>query len=129
VTTQTQLERARAFTEAFRANGVEGLIPFMRPDVDIQSAPGWAGKPQYLGHEGARELALEWTESFQDYGWSDADVEELDEDRVAAMFRHHGRTREGVPIDGPLAAVLEFDGDLVGRLRFFFTWEEAREAA
>jgi hypothetical protein len=42
---------------------------------------------------------------------------------------HRGRTRDGVPIDGPLAAVFEVTDGLVNKVKFFFTWEEAREAA
>ncbi len=127
--TQTQqLELARAFIEAFRSGGVEELLRHSTSDVEIHSAPGWAGKPFYLGHDGGRELAAEWTESFQEYGWGPATYEQPDERRVLAFFRHHGRTREGIPIDGPLAALLELDGDKVGTVRFFFTWEEARAA-
>ena len=48
---------------------------------------------------------------------------------MTARFRHRGRTREGVPIDAPLAGVFEVTDGLVGKVRFFFTWEEAVEAA
>jgi ketosteroid isomerase-like protein len=128
MTTQTQLEVAEAFIEAFRSGGVEELLQYATSDVEIHSAPGWAGKPLYLGHDGGRELAAEWTESFQEYGWKPATYEEVDGRRVLAFFGHHGRTREGIPIDGPLAALLELDGDKVGTVRFFFTWDEARAA-
>jgi len=47
-------------------------MPYLKPILAIHSAPGWAGKPLFLGHAGARELAAEWTEIFDEYGWSDA---------------------------------------------------------
>lgn len=126
MTTQTQVETARTCVDAFREQGIEAVLPYMKGDVMVHSAPGWAGKPFFKGHDGLRELAAEWTEIFDEYGWSEASYEELGDDRVAALFRHFGRTRDGIPIDAPLAAVFEYDGDLVGCMRFFFTWEEAR---
>ena len=53
----------------------------------------------------------------------------LDERKAVLLGHHSGRSRAGVPIEGRISAVFESDGELIKRIRFFFTWEEALVAA
>lgn len=129
MTTLTDAEVVAAFMDSFNERGVDGASEWVTSGVEMHSAPGWAGKPLYIGVDGARELAAEWTESFDEYEWVPGRFEEVRGGCVTALFRHRGRTRDGVRIDAPLAAVFEVTDGLVDRVRFFFTWEEALEAA
>jgi hypothetical protein len=117
--------------DAFHREGAEAVLPYLAGDVVWHSAPGWAGKEVYRGHDGVRELIAEWTENFVDDRWDlPQEPEELADGRVLLLNRHRGRTREGVVVDAPLASVWTFgDDDLITEVRSFFTWEEALEAA
>jgi ketosteroid isomerase-like protein len=114
--------------DAFNEGGVDGAVDYVTPDFEMHSAPGWPGKQLYVGYDGARELAAEWMESFDEYQWVPGRIEEMPGDRVTALFRHRGRTRDGVPIDAPLAGVFEVTDGLITKVKWFFTWEEALEA-
>jgi hypothetical protein len=129
LTNLTDAQVVAAFMDAFNERGVDGASEWVTSGVEMHSAPGWAGKPLYIGVDGARELATEWTESFDEYQWVPDRFEEVPGGRVMALFRHRGRTRDGVPIDAPLAAVFQVTDNLVDKVKFFFTWEEALEAA
>ena len=128
----TQPGRAQvvaASIEAFNARGDQAVIPFLAEDVVWHSAPGWAGKMLYRGHHGVLELIAEWTENFVDYKWISVDVRELDDGRVLVLNWHKGRTRDGVPVDSPLASIWALRDDKVVEVWSYFTWEEALEAA
>ena len=122
-------EIVRSSVEAFNRDGGQAVLPYLSEDVVWHSAPGWAGRPVYRGHEGALELIAEWTENFVDYEWELGTLAELEDGRVLLLNRHKGRTRDGVPVDAPLGSIWELEGDRVSSVRFVFTWEEAREAA
>jgi ketosteroid isomerase-like protein len=121
----------REAIDAFHREGAEAVIPYLAEDIVWYSAPGWAGKQVYQGHDGARELIAEWTENFVDYRWDlPRPPEELDDGRVLLLNRHTGKTREGVAVDAPLASLWTFrDDDLIAEVRSYFTWEEALAAA
>ena len=121
MTNLTDVQVVTAFMEAFNERGVDGADEWVTSEVELHSAPGWAGKPLYVGIDGAHELAAEWTESFDEYQWVPGRFEEVFGGCVTALFRHRGRTRDGVPIDGPLAAVFEVTDGLVNKVKFFFT--------
>ena len=125
----TATDLARAFFDAFNNEGIEAAIKYLAADVDAYAAPGWAGKPLYQGHDGARELAAEWRDNFEDYLWQPDQTVVLDERKAVLLGHHSGRSRAGVPIEGRISAVFESDGELIKRIRFFFTWEEALVAA
>jgi hypothetical protein len=116
--------------DAFHRSGAEAVLPYLTEDVVWYSAPGWAGKEVYRGHDGVRELIAEWTENFVDYRWDlPHPPEQLDDGRVLLLNRHLGKTREGVLVDAPLGSVWVFREDLVVEVRSFFTWEETLAAA
>jgi hypothetical protein len=117
--------------DAFHREGAEGVLRSLTEGVVWYSAPGWAGKEVYRGHEGVRELIAEWTENFVDYRWDVPHPPELLGDgRVMLLNRHRGKTREGVAVDAPLGSLWTFrDDDLVVEVRSYFTWEETVEAA
>ena len=128
----TESPRAEIVAEcyaAFNREGAPAVLRYVTHDTVWYSAPGWAGKPVFRGQAGVLELIAEWTENFVDYQWEPAVPEELSDGRVLLLNRHKGRTRDGVSVDAPLGSVWELEGDLIATVRFFFTWEEALEAA
>jgi ketosteroid isomerase-like protein len=122
---------ALTFFDAFNRGGTDAADQYLAPDVIFYSAPGWAGDPVYEGIPGARALAREWTDHFDDYQWVPSESHEVDERRAVLLANHSGRTRAGVPIEGKVAALFTVDpeADKITEIRFFFSWEEALEAA
>jgi ketosteroid isomerase-like protein len=104
------------------------VLRFFAEDVVWHSAPGWAGKMHFHGHDGVLELIAEWTENFVDYKWVEVDARELHDGRVLVLNRHKGRTRDGVAVDAPLASIYALRGDKIVEVWSYFTWEEALEA-
>jgi len=129
VTPSCRAETVAASIEAFNARGARAVLPFVAEDVEWHSAPGWAGKMLYRGHDGVLELIAEWTENFVDYKWVSVDVRELEDGRVLVLNRHKGRTRDGVLVDAPLASIWALRDDKVVGIWSYFTWKEARAAA
>jgi ketosteroid isomerase-like protein len=114
--------------EAFNRGGIEAMLEYHGEDLVWYAAPGWPGQDVYRGHHGARALAREWTESFDEYHWDLHEAAERN-GRVLILGTHRGRSRDGVWVDQPAAAVSDVGPD--GRLtvtRFFFDWDEARAA-
>ncbi|MGH2978013.1 MAG: nuclear transport factor 2 family protein [Solirubrobacterales bacterium] len=127
--TVSAVELANAFFDAFNREGIESALRYAVPDGTWHAAPGWAGKPVYRGGAGARELAGEWTEQFDHYRWMPDRSIELSERRALLLAHHSGRTRAGVPIEGKVAGLFEVEGGRIKEIWFFFSWEEALEAA
>ena len=121
-------ELAGEFFDTFNRRGVDASEHYLAPDVVFYSAPGWTGDPVYEGHAGARALAAEWIEQFEDYQWVPAESYDVDDHRAVLLANHSGRTRAGVPIEGKVAGVFTVDDGLITEIRFFFAWEEALEA-
>jgi hypothetical protein len=82
------------------------------------------------GHDGFRKLAAVWSESTEDGALDVHEVRDL-HDRVLILAEFTGRARDtGEPSRqrfGVVNSDLRSDGK-VGAVRFFLTWQEAREA-
>ncbi len=117
--------------EAFNRDGIEAALPFMSQDVVWHSFPEWPGAEKYEGWDGVRQLALEWTENFDEYRW---DVDEVHERAggILVLAHHHGRSvGAGMPISQRVGGWFTTfdDEDRTGEAWFFVSWEEARELA
>jgi hypothetical protein len=53
---------ARAGIEAFRRDGVEGMLPYLAEDVVWEEDRGWPDAQTWHGHEGVRA-------TFRDRAW------------------------------------------------------------
>ena len=91
--------------------------------------PAGQASPCTHGHEGGRELAAEWSDNFEDYLWRPDQTVVLDERKAVLLGTPQRPVASRVPIEGRISAVFESDGELIKRIRFFFTWEEALVAA
>jgi hypothetical protein len=110
---------------------IEAFLEFYAEDVVCHPAPGWIeGDGVCYGHEGFRRLAAVWSESIDDGALEVHEVRDL-RDRVLVLAEFTGRSRgSGEPRSQRFGAVnsdLRSDGR-VGEVRFFLTWQEARDA-
>ena len=59
-----------------------GLVALLRPRRGAPHAPEWLDQSVYRGHEGLREVLHLWTESFDEYHWSQERLIDGDADMV-----------------------------------------------
>jgi len=128
---QDNVERIRAMFEGFNRDGFEAALPYIAPDAVWYPFPEWPGPAEYHGLDGARQLASEWTENFDDYRWV---LDELIDkgDAVVVLAHHTGRIKgAGTPVEHRVAGVLtDFDDEgRTAKAWYFLSWEEALEAA
>src|SRR5438874_1037128 len=110
---------------------IEAFLEFYAEDVVCYPARGWIeGDRLCHGHDGFRGLAEVWTENIDDGALEVHEVRDL-RDRVLVLAEFTGRSRSsGEPRSQRFGAVnsdLRGDGR-VGEVRFYLTWQEARDA-
>ena len=124
------MEIVRRAAEAFKAGGVEALVPFLAPGAVLHPAPEWIEAPEYHGPDGLRALVSVWTDYFDEWVW---EIHELRDagDRVVALIEHGGKIKgTDTPLHQPMGIIYsDFRGGQIGGARFFQTWREALEAA
>jgi ketosteroid isomerase-like protein len=89
----------------------------------------WPEDAVYSGHDGIRRVDALLADSFDEYHW---DVERLidSSECVIGLYRARGRIKDGGAwLEQPVGAVYDFRGDKILRVRTYFTWQEALEAA
>jgi ketosteroid isomerase-like protein len=122
-------EVVRGALETFNREGVEAALAYFDPEVEWLGPPEWLEKHLYKGHDGIREIATVWAESFQEFR---LDLEELIDagDRVVALVYQRGRIKGGgTRIEQRIGYNWEVRNGKGVRVQVYFSWEEARRAA
>jgi ketosteroid isomerase-like protein len=125
---QEDLELVRQMNRAFNERRPE-WVDYYTSDAEVRVPPGWLEDRVFSGHEGIEEVAGLWTQSVSEYRW---DIEELLDagDCVVGLFRFSSRINSADRwIAPPLGAVFTMREGKVARVRTYFSWSEAREAA
>lgn len=120
-------------TEAFNRRDVEGLIEELDAEIEwtdalLQVLLG--GEEQtYHGHEGVRDLMREQDKLFSEFSTEYSEVRERGDKMVAVgIWRTRGRS-SGVPMETPVATLIEFKGAKAIRLRTYLDPDEGLESA
>jgi hypothetical protein len=122
--------RIQLIEELNRAfNAREDWSRFYDTEVELHTPPEWLDQSVYRGHEGLREVLNLWTESFDEYQWSQERLIEGD-DAIVGLYHQRGRIK-GVDswIEQAIGCVYRFRGDKVSRLDVFFSWDAAIAAS
>ena len=119
-------------TEAFNRRDVEAVL------VELDAEIEWHDAFQVLlggeattfhGHTGFRELMREQDELFAEFAVEYSEAREVGDKLVAiGVLRARGK-QSGVPIESPLATVVEFKNGKGIRVRTYLDPDEAVEAA
>lgn len=100
------VEIVRRGYEAFREDGVEGILPFLDPGIEWHMSAAFTQAPRvYYGHDGVRKVFAFFEERIQELG---AEPHEFIDagDRVIVPLRMSGRLREtGEPVAYELVQV------------------------
>lgn len=119
----------RRTIEAFNREGVEAALAYMDPAIEWVVPPDWLEDSPYNGHDGIRKIASLWDENFDEYR---LDLERaLDAgDHVVALVIQHGRIKgSGDQVQQRIGFDWEVRGGKGVRVRVYFSWEDALEAA
>ncbi len=118
--------------EAFNTGGIEAMLPFLAPDVVYYPppAPRWIEDAEYRGHAAIRKLSAMWTDNFDNFANEVQEARDTGE-RVLVLYEQVGRIKgsDRVVRQQVGAVFSDFRDGRIGKGRFFFTHEEALEAA
>jgi hypothetical protein len=114
----------------FNRGGFEAMAWAVHPEVECVPFAGWPGPSIYHGLDGWSELAAEWTENFDEYGFDFDSVVSIDGGALA-LVTARGRIKGEVDwISMPLAALLcDYEDGRARSVRWFRSWDQGREAA
>ena len=116
--------------EAFNADGVDGILPFIHPDFVATTPPELASEPDtYRGHDGVRRWFDSFYEAMDEIRWEPHEFHEVG-DRVIADFtlKARGKTT-GLEFGQHAVMVWELrDGKAIG-VDLYPTLDEAMAAA
>jgi ketosteroid isomerase-like protein len=124
-------ELARRTFEALATGGVDAMLEFVDPGFVMETPAGMAAEPQrYEGHEGVRLWFAQFYEVMDEVKLEPGEIEDLGDDRVLVTLtiRARGQT-SGIETDQKALTVASLRDDLLVRIDFFFTEEEARASA
>jgi ketosteroid isomerase-like protein len=97
---------------AYESNGVEGIIPFLDPDVEWRNPPDSPIAGVFEGHDGVREWQRLADEVFAELRFRPHEIEEAPDGRVLAICTAEVRGRGSeVAMEVPFAHVIEVRGD------------------
>jgi ketosteroid isomerase-like protein len=125
------LEIIKRGLEAFNAEGVDGLLPYIDPEFEATTPPNLASEPDtYRGHDGIRRWFDSFYEVMDDIRWEMHGVERQVGEKVVVQFtlRARGKT---TGLDFGQDAVMVWtlrDGRAI-RVELFETVDEALAAA
>jgi ketosteroid isomerase-like protein len=115
--------------EAFNRGGVDAALHYLDPDIEWWGPPEWLEERLYRGHDGVRQLASFWTQTFDEYR---IDLDEASEsgNTVLALCHQRGRMKgSGDQIEEPIAYIWEVHNEKATRVDVYFSWEAAVDAA
>jgi ketosteroid isomerase-like protein len=113
--TSEAMEVARRGYEAYEAEGIEGILPFLDPGVEWRNPPDSPVAGVFHGHEGVREWSSLTEQVFAELRFRPEQLIEAPDGRVLAICTAYVRGRESeVTMEVPFAHVIEVrDGKAV----------------
>jgi ketosteroid isomerase-like protein len=127
----SNLEIIRSGLEAFNAEGVDGLLPYIHPEFEATTPPNLASEPDtYRGHAGVRRWFESFYEVMDDIRWDAHGFERQVGEKVVVQFTLRARGRTTGLVFGQDAVMVWTlrDGKAV-RVELFETVDEAMAAA
>jgi ketosteroid isomerase-like protein len=127
---QGNVEIVRRLYKAVNSEGLEAVVPFMSPDVEVVPPPDWPEASAARGLEQVQHLARQWIESFEDFTVDLERIVEPGGDRVVAFVYDRGRIKgSDAEIDARLIHVWTLAAGKVVRWEVFTDETQALEAA
>lgn len=128
---QDKLELAKQVVDAYNRRDVDAMFAeFVTPDFEWWPALRRAYEGGcYQGREGVERFAADTRENWEELQTIAEEFRDLG-GRVLVLGRQVGRGKgSGAQVDAPLAAIFDFRGDRIWRLRAYFDRAEGLRAA
>jgi uncharacterized protein len=124
------LEIVQRGIEAFNAQGVEGIIPFIDPEFEATTPPDLASEPDtYRGHDGIRRWFDSFFEVMDEIRWDAREFHEAGEKVVVEFtLRARGKTT-GLSFGQDAVMVWTLRNGKAVRVDLYPTLDEALAAA
>jgi len=118
----------RAFTRAFNAGDVEGVIAVCDPEVEFQSTFAAVGGAIYRGHDGIRQWHRDLEETWGKEIRSDLETLYEVGERMLVFTVLHGRGEQsGAEVDLPAAMVIRLQNGVLHDFRGYSHRDDALE--
>jgi ketosteroid isomerase-like protein len=125
---QENVERARAFIEAYNRRDFDAAVEDFDPQIDWV-LPARQSSDNCRGPDEVKEFWRSIDETFDEF-WLDPQEFVDAGDRIATRLRHAGRSKIGIEIDTELYhQVATFKDGRIVRMEYFAEWDEALAAA
>jgi ketosteroid isomerase-like protein len=127
---EENVEVARRGYEAFRRDGLEGLMPFLDEEIEWRNPEDSPIAGVWHGHTGVREWFKQATEAFGEMTFAPDEFREASEDRVLVLLHFGLRgAGSGVQMDVPFAHLIDIKAGHVTALRMYSDQRKALAAA
>ena len=125
------VELARRTFAALAEDGIDAMLEYVHPEFEMETPAGLAAEPQrYEGREGVRLWFEQFYEVMDEVEVVPDEIEELADGRVLVALKMTARGQaSGIEVDQKAQTVATLRDDLLIRLDFYFTEEEARASA
>ena len=127
---QENVELVRQGYEAWNRGDLEWQLDHIAPDHEFQTAQLFPDtEAVYRGRRGWRQFWNTFREPWETLLVEVQRIEPIGEDRVLALYRFHGRGRDGVEVALEYANLITIENGLATRNVAFADWDQALEAA
>ena len=126
---QQEVEFARRAYEAWNEGGAESIKPYLAEDVEFHDPPDLPDGRVVRGRAAVAAYLASQTEVIGEMKFTIVDVEERERSVILRMKLDVEGAGSGVVLPGELNQVVEVADGRLGRVRGFFSWAEACEAA
>jgi ketosteroid isomerase-like protein len=127
---EKNVEIVRRAYEAWNRGDLDWQLEHITPDYEFRTAQLFPDtEAVYRGRGGLRQFWNTLREPWESFHIEVERIEPIGDDRVLALFRFHGRGRDGVEVEAEYANLFTMEGGIVSRLVGFADWQQALEAA
>jgi ketosteroid isomerase-like protein len=127
---QENVELVRQTYEAWNRGDLEWLLDHAAADFEFQTVQLFPDlEAVYRGREGFTQFWKTFREAWKSVVTEVERIEPIGDDRVLALFRFHGRGRDGVDVKREYAQLFTVEKGVLSRIIGFADWQQALEAA
>jgi ketosteroid isomerase-like protein len=127
---QENVDLVRLGYEAWNRGDLDWQLDHIAPDHEFRTAQLFPDtEAVYRGREGWKRFWTTFREPWKTLVVEVERIEEIGENQVLALYRFHGRGRDGVEVALNYANLITIENGLATRNRAFADWDQALEAA
>jgi ketosteroid isomerase-like protein len=123
------VEIARQVWDAWQRGDVATVFKLIDPDVVSTQFPEQVDTRPYYGHDGVREVMIEWIGTWDDYEIELLDLRPVGEAVVASLHQRGRGKGSGAAMEGDVWFVWRLRGGRIVRWQMFSSEAEALAAA